>query len=323
MGNKILIIGQLLYKLNFLISDDFDSLTDKTKEILSTNANDVHRTFDGMAANIAYGLALLDSSLPVIVSQVGCDFDWSYRRHLERLGIELKLFVDPQKETFQLYRIEDKQEKVFSIKQENSYRFLAERDILEVISNNDFANFSAVFVGTGKAEADIKFISSINEHGKNLPLIYSPDDNILELTKWRLNQIVDKITLLVCTEDELTKIENRIKLSKDEILKSSKRLKYIISLIDRSRIVIHSEDFKMKISEGPAEEVLSEDSWKDAFRAGIIYGVSLKKPIEEAAQLGSALASYAVERRENQQYSPSFEQIKLRAFEVKTVRKAK
>jgi adenosine kinase len=323
MEKKILIIGQLLYKLNFSISDDLDSLTDRTKEIFSTNANDVHRTFDGMAANIAYGLALLDSSLPVIVSQVGFDFDWSYRRHLERLGIELKLFVDPQKETYQLYRIEDKQEKVFSIKQENSYRFLAERDILEVIPKKDLTNFSTVFVGTGKAEADVKFISSINEHSKNLPLIYSPDDNILELTKWRLSQIVDKITLLVCTEDELTTIENRMKLSKEEILKTSKRLKYIISLIDRSRIVIHSENFKMKISEGPAEEVLSEDSWKDAFRAGIIYGVSLKKPIEEAAQLGSALASYAVERRENQQYSPSFEQIKLRAFEVKTVRKTK
>ncbi|MFX0049938.1 MAG: PfkB family carbohydrate kinase [Candidatus Hodarchaeota archaeon] len=323
MGNKILIIGQLIYVLNFSISDDFDSLSAAAKDIFSTDANDVHRSYNGMAANIAYGLSLLDSSSPIIISQVGHDFDWSYRPHLERLGIELKLFIDPQKETFHLYRIEDKQNRVLTFKQENSYRFFAERDILEVIEPSDFRHLSAGYVATGKVEADSKFISSINEHGKNLPLIYSPDDNISELTKWRLTQIVDKITLLVCTEDELTTIENRMKLSKDEILKSSKRLKYIISLTDRSRIVIYSENFKMKVSEGPAEEVLAANSWKDAFRAGIIYGVSLKKPIEEAAQLGSALASYAVERRENQQYSPSFEQIKLRAFEVKTVHKTK
>lgn len=322
MQNKILVIGRLVYKLKFSISDDFDSLAVKDKDSFNTNANDVHRSFDGMAANIAYGLALLDSS-PVIVSQVGCDFDWFYRPHLEKMGIELKLFIDPEKETAQQYRIEDKQKKVFSFEQENSYRFLAERDILEVLDPNDFQNLSAVFIGTGKTEADTKFIALINKYGKNLPLIYSPDGNITELTKWRLTQIVDKITLLVCTEDELKIIENRMKQSIDEILNSSKRLKYIISLLDRSKIVVHSAQFKMKVSEGPAEEILSVDSWEDAFRAGLIYGVSLKKPIVEAAQLGSALASYAVERRENQQYSPSLEQVSLRAFEVKTIQKDK
>ncbi|MFX0184626.1 MAG: carbohydrate kinase family protein [Candidatus Hodarchaeota archaeon] len=322
MQNKILVIGRLLYRLKFTVSDDFDSLINKGKETFNTNASDVHRSFDGMAANIAYGLALLDSS-PVIVSQVGFDFNWAYRPHLEKLGIELKLFIDPEKETAQQYKIEDKQRKVFSFEQENSYRFLAERDILEVLDPKDLQDLSAVFIGTGKIEADTKFITIINKYGKNLPLIYSPDGNITELTKWRLSQIVDKITLLVCTEDELKTIENRMKQSINEILNSSNRLKYIISLIDRSKIVVHSAQFKMKVSEGPAEEILSIDSWEDAFRAGLLYGVSLKKPILEAAQLGSALASYAVERREKQQYSPSLEQVRLRAFEVKTVQKIK
>jgi len=116
-------------------------------------------------------------------------------------------------------------------------------------------------------------------------------------------------------------IEERMKQKCPDILVNSQRLKYIISLVDRSRIIIFSKEFKVKVSEGPAGEVLSHDFWYDAFRAGVIYGVSLKKPIEEAAKLGSALASYAVETRENQQYSPSLEQVSLRAFEVKTTRK--
>ncbi|MFX0125535.1 MAG: PfkB family carbohydrate kinase, partial [Candidatus Hodarchaeota archaeon] len=163
----------------------------------------------------------------------------------------------------------------------------------------------------------------VHDLNKRLPVIYSPDLNIHELTKWRLTQIFDKITILICTEDELRLIEERMKQNCDEILINSKRLKYIVSMIERSRIIIFSKEFKVKVSEGPAEEALSEDFWHDAFRAGLIYGISLKKPIEEAARIGSALASYAVETRENHQYSPSLEQVSLRAFEVKTSKKEK
>ena len=97
----------------------------------------------------------------------------------------------------------------------------------------------------------------------------------------------------------------------------------IKKIISQSALNILIKDFKIKVAEGPAEEVLSEKIWKDAFRAGLTYGVSLKKPIDEAAKIGSALASYAVETRENQKYSPSLEQVSLRAFEVKTSRKDK
>ena len=90
---------------------------------------------------------------------------------------------------------------------------------------------------------------------------------------------------------------------------------------ERTKIVIHSSRFKIKVSEGPAEEVLFTDHWQDAFRAAIVYGVSIKKPIEETAKIGSALASYAVETRENHKYSPSLEQVTLRSFEVKTIKK--
>lgn len=295
-------------------------MTSEEEKELSTSASEVKRVLNGMGANVAYGLAILGSH-PIIVSQVGYDFKWFYHPRLEKLGIDVRPFIHEDKETACLYRIQDDQNKNLYISQENSYQFFAEKDLEDQLESNEFQELNAVFIGTGKVEADAKFISKVYDLNKRLPVIYSPDRNVQELTKWRLTQIFDKISVLICTEDELTLITERMKQTCDEILATSQRLKYIISMIQRTRIIVFSKDFKMKVSGGPADEVLSQEFWCDAFRAGIIFGISLKKPIEEAAKLGSALASYAVETRENQQYSPSLEQVSLRAYEVKTTRK--
>lgn len=318
--NKILVIGKVAYHLEFSISDEFSILTSRNDKNTTINGTDVKRSFGGMAANVAYGLAILGSH-PIIVSQGGFDFDWVYRPHLKKSGIDVRLFIDPEKETACWYKIKDEQDNVLTIQQENCYRFFPERNLEENFESDEFQTLDSVFIGTGKAEADTKFISTVYEKNKRLPVIYSPDSNTHELTKWRLSQIFDKITVLVCTEEELKLIEERMKQTCDEILKNSKRLKYIISMVLRSKTVIHSKELKVKVSEGPSEEVLSTEHWQDALRAGIIYGVSLKKPIDEATKIGSALASYAVENRETQQYSPSLEQVILRAFEVKTISK--
>jgi len=318
---KILVIGKVAYQFDFSISDEFSIICNRDNKNPTTISTDVKRSFNGMGANVAYGLAILGSH-PIIVSQGGYDFDWVYRPHLENAGSDVRAFIDPEKETACLYKIKDEQNRTFIIDQENSYRFFAERNLEEQIKSSEFQVLDATFIGTGKVEADTKFISKVQEQGNRVPVIFSPDSNMNELTKWRLSQILDKITVLVCTEEELRMIKERMKQTCNEILVNSKRLKYIVSMMLRSKIVIHSKEFKMKVSEGPAEEVLSEDVWQDAFRAGLLYGISLKKPIDEAAKIGSALASYAVEIQENQRYSPSLEQVTLRAFEVKTTRKS-
>ncbi len=319
MKPATLVIGKIAYGLQFTILDKFDTLKEDRINYVS-KSKDVTRIFMGMAANVAYGLSLLGIR-PIIVSQVGYDFDWHYRHHFEKLGIEIRIFKDLERETACFYTIQDNQGKCLVINQENSYRFFAERELKEKISPEEFQNLSVVFISTGKAEADSKFISYVYEQNQSVPLIFCPDGNVDNLTKWRLTQILEKTTILLCKEEELVMIEKQMKQDRKKILVNSKRLKYIVSFISRERTIIYSSDYVIKVSEGPSEEVISVNNWQDAFLAGIIYGVSLKKPIQEAAKLGSALASYATEKRHYQEYSPSSEQITLRAFEVKTIRK--
>ncbi|MHA1330735.1 MAG: PfkB family carbohydrate kinase [Candidatus Hodarchaeales archaeon] len=315
MALSTLVIGKIGFDLDFSVSDNiFDNKTTQFR------ATDMKRIFSGLAANIAYGVSILGGK-PVIISIVGRDFDLYYRKYLENKGIALKLFYDNERETACIFNISSPEDRILHIKQNNSYRFFAEKDIIPILSNSEVNNLSVVFIGTGIIEADVKFVSDIHKLNDRIPLIYSPDLAPKSFVKWRLNQILQKISILVCKEDELIQFEKILGLGRQQIIETSKRLKYIITIHDRSKIVIHSKDLMTKVSDAPAEKIVSDKGWYDAFRAGLVYGVSLKKPIIEAAKIGSGLASYSVEKDSFQNYDPSLEQVTLRAFEVKTISK--
>ncbi len=181
--------------------------------------------------------------------------------------------------------------------------------------------YGAVFVGTGKIEADIKFLKYIHQVNKNLPIIYSPDKNAQDLLKWRMPQILDKIVILVCKESELQIIEERVNENRLSLFEKYPRLKYIISLELSDRIIVLSKSMKMKVTHFNPPMESSDNYWEDAFNAGILYGIASKQPIETVMKVACSLASYCIESPGKNTYSPSVEQVQLRAFEIKTVKK--
>ncbi|MHA1971831.1 MAG: PfkB family carbohydrate kinase [Candidatus Hodarchaeales archaeon] len=315
MASYSLVIGKISYNLTFSLSQ-----SPCTENNLILEASDVKRDYSGLAANIAYGIAILGGQ-PILTSVVGKDFDLYYKDHLENSNVILRLFYDDKRESACVYNILTPESDVFTIVQNNSYRFFAEKDVIHNLVEDEKKNLSVVFIGTGIIEADAKFVTDIYKFNAKLPLIYSPNLDPKSFVKWRLNQILEKISILVCRESELVQFEKLLGLGRQEIIEKFNRLKYIFTIHDRSKIVIHSKDIMTKISEAPAENVVSDKGWFDAFRAGLVYAVSLKKPIIEAAKIASALASYSIEKASSQIYNPSPEQVSLRAFEVKVISK--
>ena len=322
MKSNIIVIGKIAYKMKFKLSKDFFSVFDTNNSDSFENVGDLKRELGGMASNIVYGLTVLGST-PTLVSQVGSDFDCFYKSYFDKLGVSLKLFYDNEKETACSYYLTDEMDHLVILQQNNCYTYFAEQSLKDKLSLSSNSDYSVAFVGTGKVEADVKFISELYGTEMNFPIIYSLDNNVSEITSWRLSQILDKISILICEESELKVLEEKAKENRNEILKKYPRLKYIISLEHRDRIIIYSQEMKMKVSEGPIDDPDSEFSapWKDAFKAGIIYGISNRQPMSEAASLAASLASYSVEARGDYHYSPSVEQVQLRAFEVKIVSK--
>ena len=322
MKNDPIVIGKISHKLSFSFPNNFASSFNLEKADFINNLGELNREIGGLATNVVYGLSVMGSK-PTLISQVGRDFNWFYKNYFEELGVKLKLFFDEEKETSCMYYLTDIDQHLVTLQQDNCYTFFAEQSLKDIISFDGQNRYSVAFVATGKVEADVKFISELYESNQNFPLIYSPDNNLEEVTQWRLSQILDKISVLICDESELLIIEKKINKSTSEIISEYPRLKYIISLKNPERILIHSKAMKSKVSIAPTDnpDIELSTPWKDAFRAGIIMGISEKRPIDETAKLAASLASYSIEGHGDHHYSPSIEQVKLRAFEVKFVTK--
>ncbi len=316
MNSEILVIGKVANKLHFRVLTDFSALTESDVH----QAGNAYREYDGMASNIVYGLTVLGSS-PVLTSIVGKDFEWNLKPYFEQLGVKLKLFHDEERETACNFHLTDNNDNYIALQQDNCYNYLAEYSLENIFPTEVLEKLKVVFVGTGKVEADVKFLNFIHDTNKNIPIVYSPDGNIREISQWRFSQLLETVSIFVCNEEELQILEKKAKESRSDFLIKFPRLKYIISMESRSKVVVYSKNQKIKVTDGPITDEITVNGWQDAFYAGLIYGVSNKNPIEETAKLAASLASYYVESQGHHKYSPSVEQVQLRAFEVRTIKK--
>jgi len=271
MSSSILVIGKTAYRLNFKILSEFSTFP----EIKIHQAAESKREYDGMASNIAYGLTVLGST-PTLTSIVGEDFEWNLKPYFEQLGIHLKVFQDSDRETACNFHLVDETDHSIILRQNNCYNYLAEQALDKMIPSKVLNQFKAIFVGTGKVEADVRFLSYIHDTNKGIPVVYSPDGNIREVSQWRFSQILEKVSIFVCDEIELQLLEEKAKESRSDFLQKYPRLKYIVSMENRSKIVIYSKNLKIKIAEAPITDEISKTGWQDVFRAGLIFGMIQK-----------------------------------------------
>lgn len=320
MGSNILIIGRIAYQLSFNVSTSFETLKDSMVTNKRISCGEIHRELGGKATNIAYGISLLNIS-PSLVSLIGNDLDCYYKDHLRNIGDIQNIFYDSERETAYDFYITDDDNHTIVFQQNNCYNYIAERNLDNLPSLGRLEDYGAVLVGTGKIEADIKFLSYIHQVNKVLPIIYSPDKNIDDILKWRIPQILDKIIILVCKESELQKIEKRVNENRTTFFEKYPRLKYMIIMEPTDRVIVLSKRMKMKVSHFTTPMDLNNDNWEDAFCAGILYGIAHKQPIETVVKFACSLASYSMESPGMNTYSPSVEQIQLRAYEITSSQK--
>src|SRR5690349_37932 len=96
--NKALIVGSIVYDIIFSVKGSIkEKLVVKDGEVDKINlmftANNKERYFGGTGGNISYGLGLLGDSA-ILSSVVGGDFSSDYQKHLENLGVDLRLHIE-------------------------------------------------------------------------------------------------------------------------------------------------------------------------------------------------------------------------------------
>lgn len=237
----------------------------------------------GCAGNIAYNLAVLGEK-SVIVSSVGRDFA-RYEESLVKLGLPLH----------GIRRCEDE--------------LTPGAYIITDINNNQMTAFnpgamchSAEFAFAAAGPDDIVIVSPGNlDDMRNIPrlckqkgakCIYDPGQQLPVLTGDDLTEAINGSYMLICNDYEFELVCKKSGKTAAELLAMTRNI--IVTLGEKGSRVQSGASTEM-VPAAPPRRVLDPTGAGDAYRSGLLKGLSLNLSIVEAAKIGATTASFCVE----------------------------
>jgi len=256
--------------------------------------NGLTERFGGTAGNIAYNLALLDEQ-PLILATCGKDFG-PYREWLTSLGLSLE-GIRPIAEEFTAGAyittdLADNQITGFNpgaMKHPSLFSF----DGLNPHS-------SVAIVAPGNLEDMLTYTRFYK--GKGVRYIFDPGQSIPAWGAAELKEMATGALALIVNDYELEMFQQKTGLSEND-LKGLTDTLVVTKGEEGSDIVL--ADARKSIPAAKASQVLDPTGAGDAYRAGLIKGLSLNLPWSAAARLGAAIASFAVEQQGTQEHRVS------------------
>lgn len=241
--------------------------------------------FGGTAGNIAYSLSLLGER-PVILAAAGKDFT-PYRQWLidHRLPLDGIRHV-PDEFTAGAYittDIMDNQITGFnSGAMKHASRYTIDRP------NRDEEAFA--IVAPGNLEDMLIYSRRCKE--LQIPYIFDPGQSIPALSAENLVEMITGSKMLISNDYELEMIQKNTGLGIYDLID---RCGAVITTLGERGSTVMTRHEKEDIPAVQAKRVVDPTGAGDAYRAGIIKGVVMKKTLVESAQMGSTCASFAVE----------------------------
>lgn len=267
------------------------------KVSLSFLVDEMTRHFGGVAANIAYSVALLGGN-PRLMGTAGRDFG-DYKQWLDSVGVDTSTTVV----------LDD----IFTAS------FFATTDL----DNNQMASFHAgamgragqygifdvtdktpdlVVVSPNAPEAMNRIVDECKRH--QIPYLYDPSQQTARIEGDVLRHGIHQAKILAVNEYEWELITQKTGLSRDEILKEGTSL---IVTRGKDGADIFSDDRYYHIPTVPAVQVIDPTGGGDAFRAGLLRGLQHGWSWELSGRLGAIMATYAIEvtGTQNHRFTPS------------------
>lgn len=297
----ILVSGSIAYDYLMRFPGKFtDSLVEQKldKVSLSFLVDDMTRHYGGAAANIVYTLALLGYK-PKLMGTAGQDFQM-YRERLDALGVDTSTVI-------QL-------DHVFTAS------FFCNTDV----DNNQIASFYAGAMGLAgnyglsdviKSKPDLVLISPDDPAAmqrrvrecreQNIPYLFDPSQQVARVSGDFLREGVEGCYMLLCNEYEWEVIQKNTGLTLDELQQAGKIFVHTLGA-DGANIYTDNQVFHIPVFQ-PAQTA-DPTGAGDAFRGGLLRGLSLNLPWEVAGRMGALSACYALEHIGAQNHHFTLEQ---------------
>ncbi|MBU1249188.1 MAG: carbohydrate kinase family protein [Proteobacteria bacterium] len=254
--------------------------------------NGLEERFGGTAGNIAYSLALLEEK-PHILSTAGKDFN-AYKEWLTKHGLSLDSirFVDDDF-TASAYITTD-----MGDNQITGFNPAAMNNPCGFdFSGLDAAN-SVGIVSPGNLEDMMNFPAEYRKLG--LPYIFDPGQNTTAFSAEQLLSAIDGSAMLTTNDYELELIMNGTGLDEAGLLTKTKML---VTTLGEKGCRVTTADSVLEVPAVKASTVADPTGAGDAFRAGLLKGLSLGANMETCCRLGATIASFCVERKGTQEHT--------------------
>lgn len=254
----------------------------------------------GCAPNIAYTLALLGER-PQLMATAGEDFG-EYRQWLEAAGVDTSL--------------------VRQVEGKFTASFFCSTDK----NNNQIASFyTGAMADAGqlsfRAAADCGLaIISPNDPGAmvqyaeecrtlNIPYIFDPGQQVARMSGDELKDGVVGATMVIVNDYEYEILKQKTEFSEAQILRETQAL--IVTRGEHGSTIITS-DSRSDVAAVTPRRIVDPTGVGDAFRGGFMKGLAIGLTYQDAAQVGSVAATYALEHLGGQSHSYTFREFMQR-----------
>jgi adenosine kinase len=299
---SILVSGSLAYDRIMDFQGRFsDHILPEKIHVLNVSftVDSLKENFGGTAGNIAYNLALLGEK-PLILATIGRDYhqymEWLTQNNISSDGIKI---VESEL-TAGAYITTDQSDNQITGFNPGAMKFPSAYDFCSVASKGSIA-----IVAPGNLEDMMKYSANYKDRG--IDYIFDPGQSLPAWEKAELIKCIEGSNILISNDYELELIVNKTGLDKKTLLKKSST---IITTLGEFGSRISTRDSEIEIPAAKPKEVKDPTGAGDAYRAGLIKGLVQNLDIKQSAEMGSVVASFAVECYGTQEHHftlPEFE----------------
>ncbi|WP_326952827.1 carbohydrate kinase family protein [Amycolatopsis sp. NBC_01286] len=253
----------------------------------------IHR--GGVAANIAFGLAQLDLT-PILVGAVGPDFA-DYRTWLESHGVDTtSVHVSATRHTARFLCTTDEAQNQIASFYAGAMSEARDIDLAGVAARH--GGLDLVLIAPNDPDAMLRHTRDCRTRGYRFAA--DPSQQLARLTGPQIRDLVDGAELLFTNEYEHDLLLSATGWTRDDVLRRVGR--WITTLGENGVRIESGTEPLQAIPAVPADTVVDPTGVGDAFRAGFLAGLSRQTGLAQAARIGAALASFALEAAGGQEY---------------------
>ena len=268
---------------------------------ISFLVNNIKKNFGGTAGNIAYSLALMNEK-PFIISQAGNDFV-DYSRWLKKNQISSQ-YIQKSKAspTASAHIVTDQADNQITAFHPGAMEQGLKRSLKSIVKHD-----SLLLISPGNLVDMIKLGKEAQK--LDIQYLFDPGQQLPRFSAKILLSLVDKAKFFMVNDYEYAILGKKLKLSDNQM--KSRFENFIVTLGEKGSEV-YQKGKKTKISVVKPKKLVDPTGAGDAFRSGILKGLTLGYNMVDSAKLASIVATYPIEHYGTQEHKFTWIEIKNR-----------